>query len=100
MLKVDLRSDTFTMPDDGMRRAIYEAEVGNSGYAEDPSVKVSNSQAVRDFICKRMPLNRKLRWYIRSQDRPGLQACTNTNEALVAAVFRKCWVCGACEQGG
>jgi len=38
MLKIDLRSDTFTMPDKGMRRAIYEAEVGNSGYAEDPSV--------------------------------------------------------------
>lgn len=38
MLKVDLRSDTFTMPDEGMRQAIYEAEVGNSGYGEDPSV--------------------------------------------------------------
>lgn len=38
MLKVDLRSDTFTMPDEEMRRTIYEAEVGNSGYGEDPSV--------------------------------------------------------------
>lgn len=38
MFKVDLRSDTFTMPDEGMRLAIYEAEVGNSGYSEDPSV--------------------------------------------------------------
>jgi len=38
MIKIDLRSDTFTMPDEGMRRAIYEAEVGNSGYGEDPSV--------------------------------------------------------------
>ena len=35
---VDLRSDTFTLPDDGMRRAIYEAEVGNAGFGEDPSV--------------------------------------------------------------
>jgi len=38
MPDVDLRSDTFTMPDEGMRRAIYEAGVGNSGYGEDPSV--------------------------------------------------------------
>ena len=35
---VDLRSDTFTLPDDGMRRAIYEAEVGNAGFGEYPSV--------------------------------------------------------------
>lgn len=34
----EFRSDTFTMPDEGMRRAIYEAEVGNSAYGEDPSV--------------------------------------------------------------
>jgi threonine aldolase len=27
MYKVDLRSDTFTLPDEGMRKAIYEAEV-------------------------------------------------------------------------
>lgn len=35
---VDLRSDTFTLPDDGMRRAIGKAEVGNAGFDEDPSV--------------------------------------------------------------
>jgi threonine aldolase len=35
---VDLRSDTFTLQDEGMRRAIYAAEVGNSGFGEDPSV--------------------------------------------------------------
>ena len=35
---IDLRSDTFTLPDDGMRRAIFEARVGNAGYDEDPSV--------------------------------------------------------------
>jgi len=34
----DFRSDTFTLPDDAMRRVIYEAEVGNSAYGEDPSV--------------------------------------------------------------
>ncbi len=36
---VELRSDTFTLPDADMRRAIHEAEVGNSAYAEDPSVR-------------------------------------------------------------
>ena len=35
---IDLRSDTFTLPDEGMRKAIYRAEVGNSAYGEDPSV--------------------------------------------------------------
>ena len=35
---IDLRSDTFTRPTEGMRRAICAAEVGNSGYGEDPSV--------------------------------------------------------------
>jgi threonine aldolase len=34
----EFRSDTFTMPDEAMRKVIYEAEVGNSGYGEDPSV--------------------------------------------------------------
>ena len=34
----DLRSDTITVPTEGMRRAIYEAEVGDDVYAEDPSV--------------------------------------------------------------
>ncbi len=36
---IDLRSDTFTLPDDAMRKAIYQAEVGNSAYGEDPSVR-------------------------------------------------------------
>ena len=49
MLKVDLRSDTFTMPDEGMRRAIYAAEVGNSGYAEDPSVNQLETQIAEYF---------------------------------------------------
>jgi len=35
---VDLRSDTFTLPDDSMRDVIRNAEVGNSGFGEDPSV--------------------------------------------------------------
>jgi len=36
--RIDLRSDTVTLPSPGMRRAIYEAEVGDDQYGEDPSV--------------------------------------------------------------
>ncbi len=38
MIMIDLRSDPFTLPDAGMRQAIYTADVGNSGYGEDPAV--------------------------------------------------------------
>ena len=36
--RLDLRSDTVTHPDEGMRRAMYEAELGDDVYGEDPSV--------------------------------------------------------------
>ncbi len=35
---IDLRSDTVTLPSEGMRRAMYEAEVGDDVYREDPTV--------------------------------------------------------------
>lgn len=35
---IDLRSDTVTVPTEGMRRAMYEAEVGDDVYREDPTV--------------------------------------------------------------
>jgi threonine aldolase len=35
---VDLRSDTVTTPTDEMRRAMYEAELGDDVYGEDPTV--------------------------------------------------------------
>lgn len=38
MAEIDLRSDTVTRPSDGMRRAVYEAEVGDDVYGEDPTV--------------------------------------------------------------
>ena len=38
MKTVDLRSDTFTLPDEAMRKVIAAAEVGNAGFDEDPSV--------------------------------------------------------------
>jgi len=36
--RIDLRSDTVTLPTRGMRRAIAEAEVGDDQYGEDPSI--------------------------------------------------------------
>ena len=36
--RIDLRSDTVTLPSPEMRRAIFEAEVGDDQYGEDPSV--------------------------------------------------------------
>lgn len=35
---VELRSDTFTRPTEAMRRAMYEAEVGDDVWNEDPTV--------------------------------------------------------------
>jgi threonine aldolase len=36
---VDLRSDTFTTPDDAMRRVMAAAEVGDDVWGEDPTVR-------------------------------------------------------------
>lgn len=38
-LPIDLRSDTVTQPDEGMRRAIYDAEVGDDHRGEDPTMQ-------------------------------------------------------------
>jgi threonine aldolase len=35
---IDLRSDTVTLPTDEMRQAMYEAELGDDVYGEDPTV--------------------------------------------------------------
>lgn len=35
---IDLRSDTVTRPDVHMRKAMFDAEVGDDGYGEDPTV--------------------------------------------------------------
>ncbi len=35
---IDLRSDTVTRPSKGMKRAIYDAEVGDDVYGDDPTV--------------------------------------------------------------
>ena len=38
MPEIDLRSDTVTKPTPEMRRAMYEAEVGDDVYGEDPTI--------------------------------------------------------------
>ena len=38
MKVIDLRSDTITLPTDEMRRAMYQAEVGDDVHREDPTV--------------------------------------------------------------
>ena len=38
MKRIDLRSDTVTLPTEKMRRAMAEAELGDDVYGEDPSV--------------------------------------------------------------
>ena len=38
MTRIELRSDTFTLPTEEMRRAMYEAEVGDDVWGEDPTV--------------------------------------------------------------
>ena len=35
---VDLRSDTVTRPTPGMRQAMFEAEVGDDVFGDDPTV--------------------------------------------------------------
>jgi threonine aldolase len=40
MERIDLRSDTVTLPSPGMRKAMAEAPVGDDQYGEDPSVNL------------------------------------------------------------
>jgi len=46
---VDLRSDTVTKPSAAMRKAMYEAEVGDDVYREDPTVNRLQDRAAEIF---------------------------------------------------
>ncbi|PYC23846.1 threonine aldolase family protein [Pseudomonas mosselii] len=46
---IDLRSDTVTKPTEGMRKAIYEAEVGDDCFGEDPSVRALEEYCAHYF---------------------------------------------------
>lgn len=46
---IDLRSDTVTKPSAEMRRAMFEAEVGDDVYAEDPTINRLEKRAAEMF---------------------------------------------------
>src|SRR5437867_4216981 len=46
---VDLRSDTVTRPTPEMRRAMFEAEVGDDCFGEDPTVNHLEQRAAEIF---------------------------------------------------
>ena len=46
---IDLRSDTVTKPSDEMRKAMFEAEVGDDVYQEDPTVNRLQNYAAELF---------------------------------------------------
>jgi threonine aldolase len=46
---IDLRSDTVTKPSPEMRRAMFEAEVGDDVYAEDPTINRLEKRAAEIF---------------------------------------------------
>jgi len=52
---IELRSDTFTRPDEGMRRAIANAEVGDDVWGEDPTV-IRLEERVADLLGKQAGL--------------------------------------------
>ena len=46
---IDLRSDTVTKPSPAMRKAMFEAEVGDDVYAEDPTINRLEQRAAEIF---------------------------------------------------
>jgi threonine aldolase len=46
---VDLRSDTVTRPSPGMRKAMYEAELGDDVFGDDPTVNRLQARAAEMF---------------------------------------------------
>lgn len=48
-MRIDLRSDTVTKPGEAMRRAMYEAPVGDDVFAEDPTVNELQAYAAGIF---------------------------------------------------
>jgi threonine aldolase len=53
--KIDLRSDTVTLPSPAMREAMYRADVGDDVYGEDPTVNQMESLAA-DMLGKEAAL--------------------------------------------
>src|SRR5690348_9975875 len=55
MERIDLRSDTVTLPSPGMRKAMAEAPVGDDQYGEDPTVRRLQDQ-IADLLGKEAAL--------------------------------------------
>ena len=53
MIRVDLRSDTVTHPSPEMRKAMYEAELGDDVYGDDPTVNELQQRSA-DMLGKRL----------------------------------------------
>jgi threonine aldolase len=49
MIKIDLRSDTLTLPTPQMREAMFSAEVGDDVFNEDPSINAFQEYAASYF---------------------------------------------------
>lgn len=49
MQEIDLRSDTVTLPTPAMRKAMYEAELGDDVYGEDPTVNKLEQMCAERF---------------------------------------------------
>lgn len=47
--KIDLRSDTVTVPTEQMRQAMFEAQVGDDVYGDDPTVNRLQQLAAEMF---------------------------------------------------
>jgi threonine aldolase len=48
-MRIELRSDTFTLPTPGMRQAIQDASVGDDVFGEDPSVNELEEKVAAQF---------------------------------------------------
>ena len=99
MKVIDLRSDTVTLPTEEMRRAMYEADLGDDVYGEDPTVNKLQEMAAQ-MLGKEAALfmssgTMSNLLAILSQTRPG-------NEVLVGSESHIFWyeVGGASALGG
>ena len=50
MKVLDLRSDTFTKPNDEMRQKMAAAEVGDDVFGEDPTVNKARFDSLSDYF--------------------------------------------------
>jgi threonine aldolase len=84
---IDLRSDTVTVPTDGMRKAMARAEVGDDVYGEDPTVNRLQDMAAT-LLGKRYALfvpsgTMANQLAIRSQTQPGQEVIVESKSHIV-----------------